>query len=119
MVKENGEEWPYMDRRQELVFIGHRVNNEAIQKALDHCLLNDDEMNMGPEKWEESMASLDKIQMSLDYDVDEDETDEDEDDEEQENEEEEEEGPPTKRSKRDEKNGETKSGEKGREEDFN
>merc|ERR1719482_788662 len=107
MVKENGEEWPYMDRRQELVFIGHRVNNEAIQKALDHCLLNDDEMNMGPEKWEESMASLDKIQMSLDYDVDEDETDEEE------NDEEEEEGPPTKRSKRDEKtsqsNGETRS----------
>jgi len=103
MVKENGEEWPYMDRRQELVFIGHRLNHQAIQKALDHCLLNDDEMNMGPEKWEESMASLDKIQMSLDYDVDEDETDEDEDDEEQENDEEEEEGPPTKRSKRDEK----------------
>jgi len=129
MVKENGEEWPYMDRRQELVFIGHRVNNEAIQKALDHCLLNDDEMNMGPEKWEESMASLDKIQMSLDYDVDEDEDDEEQDDdeqddEEQENDEEEEEGPPTKRSKRDEKtsqsNGETKSSEKGREEeDYN
>ena len=29
---------------------------------LDQCLLTDDEMEMGLEKWEETMASVDKIQ---------------------------------------------------------
>ena len=63
---ENGEECPHADRRQDLVFIGIGLKHEAIQKTLDQCLLNDQEMAMGPEKWEESMASTDKIQLSLD-----------------------------------------------------
>ena len=100
MVKENGEEWPYMDRRQELVFIGHRLHHGAIQEALDKCLLNDEEMIMGPEKWEESMASVDNIHLSLDYEVDGDTSEEDEDEEEQEDEENQEEGPSSKRYKR-------------------
>jgi len=66
MTKEDGEEWPYADRRQELVFIGYRLKHGVIQETLDKCLLNDGEMKMGPEKWEESMTAADKIRLSLD-----------------------------------------------------
>ena len=66
MTKGDGEEWPFADRRQELVFIGYRLKHEVIQETLDNCLLNDEEMKMGPEKWEESMASTDKIKLCLD-----------------------------------------------------
>ena len=62
LKKENGGKWPYADRRQELVFIGHDMKHEAIQRELDRCLLSDNEMEMGLGKWEETMASVDKIQ---------------------------------------------------------
>ena len=68
--QQNGGEFPYGDRRQELVFIGMRLNHEAIQNALDQCLLDDEEMKLGPEEWEESFASLDKIQLTLDIESD-------------------------------------------------
>jgi len=72
MIDEKGEEYPYMDRRQELVFIGHKLKHLEIQKVLDNCLLNDDEMKLGPEQWEETMADDDQIQLDVDeYDVDE------------------------------------------------
>ena len=59
-----GEEWRYADRRQELVFIGQGLKHEVIQKILDRCLLNDREMNLGPEKWQESMADTDRIHLT-------------------------------------------------------
>lgn len=79
--QQNGDEFPYGDRRQELVFIGMRLNHEAIQNALDQCLLDDEEMKLGPEEWEESFASLDKIQLTLDIESDDEGDSEDEDEE--------------------------------------
>jgi len=82
MLDENGEEYPYMDRRQELVFIGHKLNHQEIQAVLDKCLLNDDEFQHGPENWKETMTDMDKIQLELeDYDTDDDDDLEDKTDE--------------------------------------
>merc|ERR1712004_436351 len=39
--KANGEEWEYKDRRQEIVFIGHKMKGDVIQKLLDECLLTE------------------------------------------------------------------------------
>jgi len=48
---------PWGDRRQELVFIGKDMNHEVIQKVLDGCLLNDDEMNMGVDGWKATIGN--------------------------------------------------------------
>jgi len=77
MNKPDGEEYEYKDRRQEIVFIGHGMKREVIQKLLDECLLNDDEMSLGPEIWKETWEDLDRIKLFLE--------DDDEDEEEEEN----------------------------------
>ena len=91
LLQSNGEEWPHGDRRQELVFIGQSLKHEVIQKSLDQCLLNDQEMVLGPEKWFETMAAEDKFQLSLDEQEEEEEGEEEEDEDEEENESEEDE----------------------------
>merc|ERR1712088_600901 len=88
--KPSGEEWEYQDRRQEIVFIGHGMKTAAIQDLLDQCLLTEEEMALGPDKWKETMQHLDNINLVLEKDKEaeeeegEGEEDEDEDEEEKE-----------------------------------
>jgi G3E family GTPase len=42
---------PWGDRRQELVFIGARMDEPLLRESLDRCLLSDAEMSAGPEAW--------------------------------------------------------------------
>jgi len=44
-------EEPYGDRRQMLVYIGQDLPKGEMLAALAQCLLNDEELAMGPEKW--------------------------------------------------------------------
>merc|ERR1712112_213497 len=78
ILQSNGEEHKDADRRQELVFIGQSLKHDVIQKTLDMCLLTDEEMALGPEKWKETMADVDNIQLALDEDDEEEEEEEDE-----------------------------------------
>ncbi len=42
---------PFGDMRQELVFIGQSLDESAIKKALDECLVSEDDMLKGEEFW--------------------------------------------------------------------
>ena len=42
---------PFGDMRQELVFIGQNLNKEEMTKALDNCLLSEDEVLQGKAYW--------------------------------------------------------------------
>ncbi len=42
---------PYGDRHQELVFIGHDMDQTRISETLDQCLLSDSEFAAGPKAW--------------------------------------------------------------------
>ena len=65
MTAPGGEEYQYQDRRQEIVFIGHRMKRKVIQELLDSCLLTEEEMALGPDRWLETMGHLDTIQLEL------------------------------------------------------
>merc|ERR1712178_389779 len=65
MVKQDGTEYEYKDRRQEIVFIGHKMNKDAIQNLLDSCLLTDEEFALGPEKWKEVFAEFDQLSYEI------------------------------------------------------
>ena len=49
-IKENWVE-PFGDMRQELVFIGQNLDQEAMIQALDDCLVSEDDMLKGEEFW--------------------------------------------------------------------
>ena len=70
--KEDGSEWEYKDRRQEIVFIGHGMKIEAIRKLMDDCLLTDEEMELGPTMWKKTMEKYDKYKFVLEDDDDDD-----------------------------------------------
>jgi G3E family GTPase len=42
---------PYGDRRTELVIIGQYLSEETITRALEDCLVNDEEWCLGPDAW--------------------------------------------------------------------
>lgn len=42
------------DRRQELVFIGQRLDEQKLRSELDACLLTDEEMDMSQDEWRDS-----------------------------------------------------------------
>ena len=42
---------PWGDRRQEIVVIGQSINQDTITAKFDACLLTNEEMELGPEKW--------------------------------------------------------------------
>ena len=82
--KEDGEDWEYKDRRQEIVFIGHGMKIEVIRKLLDDCLLTDEEMELGPRMWKKTMEKYDKYKFVLedsDDNMDSEDSEDDDDDE--------------------------------------
>ena len=56
------------DRRLELVFIGHSMDQEKIVKALDQCILTDGEFSHGPEIWSGFEDPFPAVEMTFEED---------------------------------------------------
>merc|ERR1711915_79871 len=69
----NGEDYLYKDRRQEIVFIGHRMKRDDIQNLFDQCLLTDEEMAMGPDQWKDLWGDVIPLEMEDEEEDDKDE----------------------------------------------
>ena len=52
----------YGDRRQEVVFIGHGLNQQHVENILDHCLLTDLKFVQGPGFWSDLEEPLPLIE---------------------------------------------------------
>ena len=59
---------PYGDRHQELVFIGHGMEESRVTEILDGCLLTDLEFAQGPEFWTEFEDPLPPIELEVEED---------------------------------------------------
>ena len=55
----------YGDRRQELVFIGHGLDQQRIENILDHCLLTDHEFVQSPDVWSDLEDPLPLIEPEI------------------------------------------------------
>lgn len=56
---------PHGDRHQELVFIGHGIDQDQITKVLDQCLLADSEFEQGPDVWAEYDDPFPPIELGM------------------------------------------------------
>ena len=48
---------------KKLFSLGMECNAKWSKKILDECLLTDEEMALGPEKWKETMEEFDNIKL--------------------------------------------------------
>jgi len=82
--------FPYGDRRQEIVMIGIKMNKEEMKKRFDECLLTDEEYKEGHEKWtklSDNWGDWDEEIMDHNHNHEEDEEDDEEEEMEEEGEE--------------------------------
>lgn len=57
---------PHGDRHQELVFIGHGMDQSRITEELDQCLLTDLELGQGPDAWASFEDPFPPIELEVD-----------------------------------------------------